>query len=352
MADGSNRMTRAAYTVTVGGKDVTDKLRPRLSRLVMTSTRGGQADELELELDDTDGKLDLPDDGAELRAMIGFESSGVQLQGTYTVDDVEHRGTPDMLHITSRSAKLATGINTRKERSWSNTTVGHLIEVIAGENGLTPKVSAKLAAIAVDQIDQTESDIAMLKRLGGMWDAVATVKDGNLLFMPIGEASTVSGKVLPVATITRGAGDNHRYLKSKQKAYTGVRARWHDQDKAQGRSVLAGDKGHVKTLRGQFATEADAKREAEAEKARMARGAASFELHLAVGRPDLMPEMQVKLSGWKPKIDGVEWIVTKVVHTVDASGGYTTSIELENKAARTDHAAQDEDSDGTEAASP
>jgi len=41
-------------------------------------------------------------------------------------------------------------------------------------------------------------------------------------------------------------------------AYTGVRARWYDMDGARGHLALAGKNGHVKILRGDFSTEAEA----------------------------------------------------------------------------------------------
>lgn len=341
-------MQAAACRIVLGGKDLTSRIRPRLSSLSIETTRGGHADQLDLAFEATDGRVALPRTGVELEVMLGFEGTGVQLQGTFTVDEVEHSGTPDTITVRGRSAKLATGINTRKERSWSDTTVGHVVSVIAGEHGLKPRVAAALAAITVTQIDQTESDIAMLRRLGSMFDAVATVKAGNLVFAPIGKGATVSGKTLPTVTIKRAAGDKHRYHVAERDAYTGVRAKWHDVDAAAGKSALAGKAGHVKVLRGQYANDEDAKRAAEAELARVKRGACTFELDLATGRPDLVPETPVTLSGWAPEIDAVAWIVAKATHRLSGSGGYTTHVELENKATAKDDPAQDE-SDSDEA---
>lgn len=343
-------LAQATCRVVIGGTDYTSRIRPRLSSLTITASRAGHADQLDLVIDATDGRLALPRTGVELAVMLGFEGDGVQLQGTYTVDEVEHAGTPDTITVRGRSAKLASDISTRKERSWSNTTIGHVVSVIAGEHGLKPRVAPKLAAVAVEQIDQTESDIAMLRRIGSMWDAVATIKAGYLIFGPMGKAETISGKALPQLTITRASGDRHRYHVAQRDAYTGVRATWHDVDAARGKTALAGKAGHVKVLRGPYANAEDAKRASEAEYARVQRGACTFELSLATGRPDLLPEMPVKLEGWLPEICAVNWIVAKATHTLTGDGGYTTQIELENKATAADNPAQDDpaenDSDG------
>ena len=60
------------------------------------------------------------------------------------------------------------------------------MDAIARRNNLTPRVDATLAAIKVAHIDQTnESDVHLLTRLAGQHDAVATMKNGSLLFLPI-----------------------------------------------------------------------------------------------------------------------------------------------------------------------
>jgi phage protein D len=348
MPTAPTKLTRAMYRVEVDGKDITERLKDRLSELTITTSREGHADQLDMSFDATDGRVAMPRRGVTASVMIGFEGTGVQLQGSYIVDEVEHAGTPDLITVHGRSAKLATSINTRKERSFSDTTVGHLVNVIAGENGLTPRVSPALASITVSQIDQTESDIALLRRLGHLWDAVATVKNGYLIFAPIGKAATVSGTALPLLTITRASGDRHRFHVAERNAYTGVRARWHDVDAAQGKTALAGDTGHIKVLRGQYANAEDARRAASAEMARVKRGAATFELTLAAGRPDVLPEMPVKLDGWGDEIGGYEWIVSKATHTLSGDGGYITRIELENKATAADHPAEDEGAEATD----
>ena len=49
---------------------------------------------------------------------------------------------------------------------------------------------------------------------------------------------------------------------------------------------------------------------------------------LALGRPDLYPELPVYLSGFKPQIDDESWLVKCVKHSV-GDGGFTTGLELE-----------------------
>ena len=43
-----------------------------------------------------------------------------------------------------------------------------------------------------------------------------------------------------------------------------------------------------------------------------------------------LPEMPVKVQGFKPEIDGAEWILTKVSHSLNDSG-FTSALEFEVK---------------------
>lgn len=142
-------------------------------------------------------------------------------------------------------------------------------------------------------------------------------------------------------TIRRGDGDQHRWHSADRDAYTGVRASWYDPRAAKQKEVqvdapdsgkkgeiLAGIGDAVKKLKDVFASEADATAAAKAEQGRIERGKATFELTLAEGRPDLMPQATVTVAGFKPEIDSSEWRIVKCTHSV-SDGGYTTRIELE-----------------------
>jgi phage protein D len=66
-------------------------------------------------------------------------------------------------------------------------------------------------------------------------------------------------------------------------------------------------------------------------------------VQLAVGRPDIYPEMPVTVQGWDAVIDATDWIVAKTTHSLDGNSGYTTAIELENRATACDSPALPED---------
>ena len=247
------------------------------------------------------------------------------------MDEVEYSGAPDIITVRARSADLTADMRTRRERSWHNTTLGAVLNALAGEHGLTPRVAEALARTKLPHLDQAnESDMNLLTRLGQRFNAVATVKAGSLLFAPIGAGTTSTGKPLPTVTLTRRDGDQHRYSVADRDAYTGVRAYWVDKGKARRQSVLVGTDDNAKRLRESYADEATARQHAHAELERVKRGVAKFNYTLAIGRADLFPEQPITASGFKPDIDGQRWLIAKTTHSVSGSSGFTTALELES----------------------
>lgn len=319
------------WKVTVAGTDVTDRIRPRLIDLTLTEARKGEADELELKIHDHDGRVEMPKRGETIKVSIGFHDSGLIEKGTFKVDEVEHSGSPDIITIRARSADLTHQLRNRRERSWHDVTLGAILENIAGEHSLKPSIDKDLGTRRIDHLDQTnESDVNLLQRLAKRFDAVATVKNGALIFQPIGKGETAGGLKLPTAVIERASGDQHRYsLVDRDSEYSGVTASYHDKKTGKKKDVTAGEKGNAKKIRKTFATEQEAKENADAEQRRVKRAGANFSYTMAIGRPDLYPEMKITVKGFKKEIDSEKWIIARATHTITGSAGFTTQLELE-----------------------
>jgi phage protein D len=346
--------TAPAFRLTMEGADITQKIEKRLISLTLTDNRGFEADQLEIELDDADGKLMLPRRGVVLSLALGWKGQPLTPKGTYTVDEIEHGGAPDRLTLRARSADFRATLNTRREKSWHQTTTGDIVKEIAGRNKLEMAISDEMAKLAIDHVDQTnESDASFLMRLARQCGAIACVKNGSLLFIRQGQGKTASGKVLPVITLTRSAGDSHRFTLADRDAYTGVIASWlHTREPAKKETTkvkrkrkttkakepeakqgdyLIGTDENVLVLSRTYANRANAERAAKMQWERLQRGVATFSIQLAKGRAELYTEMPVKVSGFKQQIDGGEWIITTLTHALSADSGFTTSIELEVK---------------------
>ncbi|HCA7080938.1 TPA: phage late control D family protein [Citrobacter sedlakii] len=345
----------SAFSLTIEGKDVTTALDARLMSLTLTDNRGFEADQLDLELDDADGQIVLPRRGAVIQLALGWKGQPLFPKGAFTVDEIEHSGAPDRLTIRARSADFRETLNTRREKSWHQTTVGEVVKEIASRHNLKVALGKDLTDKALDHLDQTnESDASFLMRLARQYGAIASVKDGNLLFIRQGQGKTASGKPLPVITIERQVGDSHRFTLADRGAYTGVIASWlytrepkkkettqvkrrrkktasPKEPEAKQGDYLVGTDENVLVLNRTYANRANAERAAKMHWDRLQRGVASFSLQLAEGRADLYTEMPVKVRGFKQPIDDAEWTITTLSHTVIPDGGFTTTLELEVK---------------------
>ncbi|WP_285428601.1 phage late control D family protein [Pseudomonas sp. lyk4-R2A-8] len=321
-----------AFRLMVDGNDIAQKISPRLMSLDLTDNRGVEADQLTITLSDHDGLLSIPPKGAVLRLWLGWSDTGLVDKGTYTVDETEHSGAPDVLSIRARSADLRKGLKTKRERSWSNTTLGEVLADIAIGNGLTATIAGALDGLPILQLDQAnESDANLISRLGEEFDAVASVKAGCLLCLPAGGGKTASGLDLPHITLTRADGDQHRYLQADRDSYDGVRAYYYDVNSAKKQEAIAGGGDNLKDLRHTYSDQQSALRAARAEFRRLQRGSATLSYSLAMGRPDLIPELTYTLQGVKAEIDEIIWYGGNVQHSLTADGGYTVSLELESK---------------------
>lgn len=341
------------YQILVNGKDISPKVKTRLMSLRLTDNRGFEADSIEVLLDDADGELAMPPKGATMQVRIGWKGSPLVDKGTYTIDELEHSGPPDAITIRGKSADMRGTLQQSREQSFHQQSVSSIIDVIAARHQLKAKISDNLKMEFIDHIDQAnESDANFLSRLAEQFDAIATVKNGNLLFLQAGLAHNASGIALDRVDITRQSGDSHHFGVADRDAYSGVVAYWQN-DKAAKRQtvkakkpteakpsdvkvivgekeIMVGSNDNVKTLRHIYANKQNAERAARAMWDKLQRGVATFTITLAMGRPELFPELPVSVSGFKPQIDNSDWLLTRVEHNITDTG-YTTGIELEVK---------------------
>lgn len=345
------------YSISVDGIDKTGGIKKRLMSLTLTDNRGFEADQLDIEFDDADGKVELPRRGAKIAVSLGWKGAALIDKGIFTVDEIEHSGAPDKLTVRARSADFRETLNIRRDHSYHKTTIGGIIKTVAERNKLTPTLNKAMSDLAVDHIDQTnESDGNFITRLAKQYGAIAAVKNGNLLFIRQGQSKTASGKPIPMMTIIRSLGDGHQFSMADRGAYTGVVANWlntrttekpvvkvkrkrkrkattaakpKEPEEKQGEYLIGTDE-NVLILRTTYASKNNAQRAAKSNWERIQRGVAKFSIQLAKGRADLYPEVPVKVTGFKKQIDEADWTLVTVTHSVSDSG-FTTALELEVK---------------------
>lgn len=351
--------------LTIDGRRFGTQAMSRIISIGLTDKRGFEADELTIELDDHDGTIAIPKTGSKITLKLGYKETGLVEKGEYLVSEFTASGSPDRLSITARAADLAETLAEQVEKSWHKQTLYQIIETIAKKHKYEYIISKDFQSQKIEHIDQTnESDASFMSRLAEQYDAIATIKNGKLLFIPAGESQTASGQPILPTTITRASGDSHSFTYSSSNSYQAVRAYYTNKKTGQKKEVIVNKdnaypnkkttqqtktvKGKtfkakkkendnqkvntegqkIKTLRHLYATESGAWSGARGAFKKIQRGVAEFSITLAVGRPDLYPETPAVVKGFKPEIDAEAWLITEVSHKID-SGGYTASIQFE-----------------------
>ncbi|WP_407510464.1 contractile injection system protein, VgrG/Pvc8 family [Acinetobacter baumannii] len=318
------------YRLEVDGNDISPLVVDRLISLSIKDNRGLVVDSVDIDLDDSDGQLEIPPEGAIIQVWIGWSNTGLVDKGKYKVESVTHRGAPDVLSISAFSNDVSEGLKQKRERSFSNKTIQVIFETVGAEYALKTIVHDTLANRVISYIAQNESDANLITRIADEHDAIATVKNGHLILLPRGASQTVSGLPLPTAQIFRSDGDGHNYTTGTgTDRITGVKAYYYDTSKSKKLYVVIGDnEDNLKEIRYVHRDKKTAELAAQAEFNRCKRASQKLSYTFAFGQPELIPEQEFVFTGLKPQIDDIVWLGTNVTHNL-TDGGFTTSVELE-----------------------
>ncbi|EPG2861731.1 contractile injection system protein, VgrG/Pvc8 family [Acinetobacter baumannii] len=325
------------YRLEVDGNDISPLVVDRLISLTIKDNRGLVVDSVDIDLDDSDGQLEIPPEGAIIQVWIGWSNTGLVDKGKYKVESVTHRGAPDILSISAFSNDVSEGLKQKRERSFSSKTIQVIFETVGAEYALKTIVHDTLANRVISYIAQNESDANLITRIADEHDAIATVKNGHLILLPRGASQTVSGLPLPTAQIFRSDGDGHNYTTGTgTDRITGVKAYYYDTGKSKKLYVVIGDnEDNLKEIRYVHRDKRTAELAAQAEYNRCKRASQKLSYTFAFGQPELIPEQEFVFTGLKPQIDDIIWLGTNITHNLTDSG-FTTSVELEVQLPNTD----------------
>lgn len=300
-------------------QDVTETFRDRLLSLRLTDEAGEKSDTFECQLDDRDNLIVWPSHGAELEVSLGYKETGVVNKGIFIVDEVEHTGPPDTIIIRGKAANLRSSLKEQKTRSWNDLTIGRLVNTIASEHQLTPRVATTMQHITLVHVDQTnESDLHLLTRIARDQGALAKPIKKHLVFVPKGEAKTVTGNAMPTIHIVKKHIIRHRMTQAERSKYQAVRAYWYAVEIGEKVAVMVGEGSPAYTLRHDYPNAEAATHAANAKLRSLKRGTATLSLTL-LGNPELQAEGKLSISGVRDPIDG-EWVVHRVEYELNQQG--------------------------------
>ena len=314
------------FKLVAHGKDITKIIQEHVQHIKLVDTTGFEADTVDIQLHDAGDDIVMPTVGAQLEVYLGYQETELQKLGHYIIDEVELHGPPHQVTLRGKSADMLKSLKAPKTRSWQHLSdaTGHLglnalLETIAGEHQLIPKLSEELQALSLHSLTQThESDLHFLTRVARGVGAVTKPAAGHLLMFKKGLAKTLSGQLLPSLVMTTERVYRWSMTQHQRNSYNQITARYYDQGEAQEKRVNVGE-GLPGLVIGQlFKNEQEAKLAAQAKLDEIKQGELNLTLELP-GDPNLIAESKIDLSGIKAGVDGL-WFIVSVTHELSGSG--------------------------------
>jgi len=184
-------VTAHAFEVTYDGVDVTRDIAPMVKQVTHRDTLHGASEEIEVELDDRDGRWRgpwFPSKRDAIRLRFGYRRRPLMDAGRFRVDQLDFKGGQrgDTLTIRAMSASVSQDLRTRRTREFEDTQLPAIVTRIARAHDL--EVVGDIAAIPFKRITQRDQeDLDFLTQLAEDYGYVVTVRDDTLVFAGLGE---------------------------------------------------------------------------------------------------------------------------------------------------------------------
>ncbi len=297
--------------ITVNGQDVTQVIKPYLVSISLTDNHKDEADELTLTLS---AKFQRPQYQDEIKIYLGYEGDEtLEYFGLFYVQSTTIRNNREL-------TINATGINynsTIKQRVIASydLPIDQVVAKIALQNGLKAMIKTTELDCTADEhfVQNNESDLAFLQRTAKEKNAVFNIKDGTVYFVQDEE-------YVPRASIDINECIDSEIKYSSNSKYASATATFQDTKQNKAVTVTVGAGKPVLAVRGHW-QKSDEARQAASNALRRA-NAATVEGSLTVSGRRLF-------AGSILNLDGNQYSVTKVTHTVDKA--WMTQVDFSDK---------------------
>jgi phage protein D len=321
---------RAAFMVTVAGSNITSTLSPVLISLSVSDKVGTHADTATLEIDDTDGRIVLPQIGAPVIVALGWQDEGVRMVFTGTVDEVKSAGSRSSgrtLTITAKGMDTTAGPKQTQQRHFDDKSVKDILTEAGKAAGITEiDIDPSLAGIKRRSFDmRDESFIHAGERLAREIGGNFRIQGSRAIMSKRGGSYT--------ASVQARWGDNlHGWDLSPalgRPQFATMRARWYDPKAAQWKETQLQTGLSAKARhdhRYAKPDETEASQQAGSDSATSQRDQAEGSVTIE-GNTSAIPDGLCIVSGARAGIDGA-WRIEAVTHTYSRSAGFISQLSL------------------------
>ncbi|PTT82945.1 late control protein D, partial [Pseudomonas sp. HMWF005] len=165
------QVPEARFVLTYQQSNITRNVSLHLLSLTYSDFLTGEADSLEVELEDTEGKWRdawYPGHGDTLALAIGWEGESLRTLGRFEIDEVELNCPPSTITIHALATGIKASLRTTEHRAYESTTLDAIAKQVADRQGL--ELIGSIEPIKLDRVTQQESDLTFLRNLAAEYD--------------------------------------------------------------------------------------------------------------------------------------------------------------------------------------
>ena len=183
------KVPHPVFVLSYEQKNITSDITPYVRSVTYTDYLSGQSDELEVELEDADGRWVrhwYPGKGDTLSLKIGYEAAPLLPCGAFEIDEIEFAQPPATVSIRGLATGIKKSVRTRVGRAYENTTLAAIAQRIAKRNKLT--LTGKIRDIRIDRVTQyQERDVEFLTRLAREYGYAFKIVGSKLVFTELAD---------------------------------------------------------------------------------------------------------------------------------------------------------------------
>ncbi|MDF0606622.1 contractile injection system protein, VgrG/Pvc8 family [Neisseriaceae bacterium TC5R-5] len=342
------KVAHPVFVLSYGQKNITNDITPYVLSVTYTDYLSGQSDELEVQLEDADGRwlrAWYPGKGDSLSLKIGYDQAPLLPCGAFEIDEIEFAQPPSTVTIRALATGIKSTVRTRVGRAYENTTLAAIAQRIAKRNHLV--LTGKIRSIAIDRVTQyQERDVAFLTRLGREYGYAFKIVGNKLVFTELTNlhendvVATIKLTDLKslslrdkIKDVYQQAKVKYHNPKTKKLVVYGVKGGEVTQvgqstqtSKPRSGQASSGDTLKLATRSGSKAT-AQTKAKAALNRSNLQQTGGTLTL---MGNPKLVAGNTVQLLGCG-QLSG-KYLIESARHRLERSSGYSTELEVKRVA--------------------
>ena len=173
--------------ITYNNKDITADVSRYVIGFKFKDTNEDKVDELQLTMDDTEGKWKgpwYPGKGATLTAAIGGPTGPLMDCGEFEIDECEGQKPPDIFIIKAVAAGVKEAIKTPNTTAYENQTLKQIVDAVSAKYSWA--VVGTIEEVQITRVTQNkETDVAFLRRISKEYGYIFKLKNKQIVFSSI-----------------------------------------------------------------------------------------------------------------------------------------------------------------------